>query len=149
METRLNRLDTKDTKKFYSLINKLNNPDIKDKDPLFKLLGKMISKVDSYDSLPFGNDLIDCQYEIYEKVSDDAMKIRQSGGMLRLGQRIKCPVVAVHGDYDPHPAEGIKSPLSKVLTDFKFILLENCGHHPWLEMNVKSRFYEIIINELS
>ena len=149
METRLSRLGTEDMPKFHSLINKLNNPDIKDKNSLLARLGKMISRIDSYDPMPAGDDLIGAQYEIYQKVSNDAMKLRQSGEILKNGKYIKCPVVAIHGDYDPHPAEGIKNPLTGILKDFKFILLKNCGHHPWLEKKVKNRFYKILAEELS
>ena len=31
-----------------------------------------------------------------------------------MGRKIKCPVVAIHGDYDPHLAEGVREPLSRV-----------------------------------
>lgn len=149
METRLNRMSAKDKTKLHSFINKLDNPDIKDKNSILTQLGEMISKVDSYDPLPAGDDIIECQYEIYQKVSKDAAKLRQRGELLKLGRNIKCPVVAIHGGYDPHPAEGIKNPLSRILTDFKFIFLENCGHHPWLEKNVKNRFYKILLKALS
>jgi len=57
-------------------------------------------------------------------------------------------VVAIHGDYDPHPPEGVKRPLAKVLRDFQFILLKNCGHLPWIEREAKGEFYEILKEEL-
>jgi pimeloyl-ACP methyl ester carboxylesterase len=50
-----------------------------------------------------------------------------------MGKNIECPVVAIHGDYDPHPADGVRIPLSNVLKDFRFILLGKCGHVPWFE----------------
>jgi len=148
METRLDRMDAEDKPEYYSLINKLNDPGIEDKNYYFARLGKMISRIDSYEPLHAGDDLIECQFEIYQKVSDDGIKLRKSGELIKLGRKIKCPVVAIHGDYDPHPAEGIKGPLSKVLKDFRFILLKDCGHHPWLEKNSKSKFYKILTGEL-
>jgi pimeloyl-ACP methyl ester carboxylesterase len=60
---------------------------------------------------------------------------------------VKCPVVAIHGDYDPHPPEGIRLPLSQILQDFRFILLKNCGHKPWIEKMAKERFFEILETE--
>ena len=42
--------------------------------------------------------------------------------------------MAIHGDYDPHPASGVKEPLSRILRDFRFILLDHCGHTPWKEV---------------
>ena len=57
-------------------------------------------------------------------------------------------MVAIHGDYDLHPYAGVKKPLSKIMNDFKFILLKNCGHKSWIEREEKSHFYKIIKKEL-
>lgn len=57
-------------------------------------------------------------------------------------------MVAIHGEYDSHSWEGVKKPLSKVIENFKFILLENCGHTPWNEIYAKDVFYEILFQEL-
>ena len=75
--------------------------------------------------------------------------MRISGELLELGKNITCPVVAIHGDYDPHPAEGIKDPLSRVLHDFRFLLLENCGHQPWMERGARDKFYGILKKEVA
>jgi len=58
------------------------------------------------------------------------------------------PVGAIHGDYDPHPAAGVRTPLLRVVKNFRFILLENCGYHPWAEKQAKSVFYNILMDEL-
>jgi len=63
---------------------------------------------------------------------------------LELGKKIRCPVIAIHGDYDPHPYEGVKTPLSHILRDFRFILLEHCGHRPWVERAARDRFYKVL-----
>ena len=57
-------------------------------------------------------------------------------------------MVAVHGDHDPHPFAGVEVPLSRVLKDFRFILLEKCGHRPWIERGAQDRFYSVLRNEL-
>ncbi len=74
--------------------------------------------------------------------------MRKSGKLLQVGKQIICPVVAIHGDYDPHPAEGVKEPLSRIFKNFRFVTLRNCGHDPWIEPCAKDRFYEIIREEL-
>jgi pimeloyl-ACP methyl ester carboxylesterase len=66
-----------------------------------------------------------------------------------VGRNIHCPVVAIHGDCDPHPAEGIEMPLSSVIADFRFVLLERCGHHPWYERYAKEPFYAILKQEIA
>jgi pimeloyl-ACP methyl ester carboxylesterase len=68
--------------------------------------------------------------------------------LLALAQHIQCPVIAIHGDYDPHPAEGVHKPLSLALANFRFILLKKCGHTPWLERWARENFYRIIKAEL-
>ncbi|MBL7117216.1 MAG: alpha/beta hydrolase [Candidatus Syntrophoarchaeum sp.] len=64
----------------------------------------------------------------------------KTGSLLEFGKQIKCPVVAIHGDYDPHPAEGIRTPLKNVIEDFRFCLFKKCGHSPWKELYAKNRF---------
>ena len=78
----------------------------------------------------------------------ESAELRKSGKLLSLGKDVKCPVVAIHGDYDPHPAKGVKQPLNSVLRDFKFILIEKCGHKPWMEQFAKNKFYKILKEEL-
>ena len=72
--------------------------------------------------------------------------MRQTGELLALGKKILCPVVAIHGDWDPHPARGVCEPLRATLKrfSFKFIVLEDCGHKPWIERKAKDKFYSIL-----
>ena len=74
--------------------------------------------------------------------------LRQSGQLLQHGTRITCPVVAIHGDYDPHPIAGVQKPLSRVLQNFRCTLLEHCGHKPWIEKHARAAFYRILTQEL-
>jgi pimeloyl-ACP methyl ester carboxylesterase len=74
--------------------------------------------------------------------------MRATGELLRVTAAITCPVVAIHGDRDPHPAEGVQEPLAANLKDFRMIMLEQCGHTPWRERQVMERFYEILEEEL-
>jgi len=57
-------------------------------------------------------------------------------------------VVAIHGDYDPHPAEGVQKPLSALIEEFRFVLLKKCGHTPWLERQAQEEFYKVLEEEL-
>jgi len=82
-------------------------------------------------------------------VWNEASRLRQSGKLLEFGKHIQCPVVAIHGDYDPHPFEGVEKPLFRILNEFRFILLKNCGHYPWLEQNARERFFEVLKEEIT
>jgi pimeloyl-ACP methyl ester carboxylesterase len=85
--------------------------------------------------------IVECDPDIYQAVWREATILRQTGELLELCQKIRCPVIAIHGDYDPHPAEGVRDPLQTVLKSFRFILLENCGHKPWIEKRARGKFY--------
>jgi pimeloyl-ACP methyl ester carboxylesterase len=147
-ETRLSRLREEEVNTVYSLSTALDNPDTTDKNRLFTELGSYLSRADSFDPLPCESEIIDCQYDVYRSVWRDAQELRSSGRLLALGRQIRCPVVAIHGDHDPHPAAGVRTPLSAVLKDFRFILLEKCGHRPWIERSAGDRFYATLEQEL-
>ena len=148
MRTRLSRLAEEERMTIDSLSEILNDPDRQDKNKAFAQLGELISKADSYDPLPYKSDVIEYQYDIFENVWNEAEELRGSGKLRALGKQIRCPVVAIHGDYDAHSAEGVKIPLSSVVKNFRFILLKDCGHRPWIERAAKDAFYTILKKEL-
>lgn len=147
-ETRLRRLSDAEREKALSLMETLNGPSIGDKNALMAQLGNLLSKADSYDPVPHESEVLECQYDINRSVWEQARELRSSGKLLQLGKRIRCPVVAIHGDYDAHPSEGVRVPLSGTLKDFRFILLEKCGHYPWLERSARDKFYDILKSEV-
>jgi pimeloyl-ACP methyl ester carboxylesterase len=104
-----------------------------------------MTKADSYDILPQADEIPECNYDIYKGVWPQAVELRRNGRLLELGKRVRCPVVAVHGDYDPHPAAGVQEPLKRVLKDFNFVLLAKYGHYPWRERQARDEFYEILL----
>ena len=147
-KTRLSRLDAEAKREVYSLVKELNDDTVGDKDRLLKRLGELFTKADAYDPVTLDTEVIEVRFDIHEGVWGDAMKLRGSGELLEMGRKIKCPVVAIHGDFDPHPADGVERPLSQVLKNFRFIMLERCGHLPWIEREAMGRFYELVRGEL-
>ena len=127
----------------------LKDPNAKEKNKTHEQFGELFLKTDSYDPLPHDSEILEFQQHIYQRVWKEAKELRSSGKLLELGEQIKSPVVAIHGDYDPHPYEGIKNPLSPILKNFRFILLKNCGHYPWVEKKAKNEFYNILKNEIA
>ena len=148
-ETRLNRLSEEDRAEVKSLIEVLDDPAAGDESTAFARFGALCSKADAYDSIMYETEVIDYQVDIFQSVWKDAVELRRSGKLLELGKHIKCPVVAIHGDYDPHTAEGVQEPLSAILKSFRFVLLRNCGHMPWIERQARDKFCEILREELS
>lgn len=150
-EARLGRLDQEERREFRELLAALDDPASPDKNRLIARLGCLASKADDYAPLegPAGAEPVDPDGEVYRLVWGEAARLRGSGELLRLAGQVTCPVVAVHGDYDPSPAEGVSRPLAAVLADFRFVLLERCGHTPWKERYARDAFYSLLRAEIA
>lgn len=144
---RLHRLSEKENREVESLIERLHNPTAKDRGPAFERFGALFSKADAYDPVLRAShecESVDYRVDIFLRVWPEATALRSSGKLLAIGRKIGCPVVAIHGDYDPHPASGVEKPLAAVLRDFRFVLLKNCGHRPWIEREAGEDFFRIL-----
>jgi pimeloyl-ACP methyl ester carboxylesterase len=150
-ETRSNRLSEQERTEFEAIVTALGDSATEDKDTLLARLGALASKTDEYDPIMDRSDESDSvgsRGDVFQSVWKDAAELRRSGDLLKLGTHIRCPVIAIHGDYDPHPAEGVREPLSAILQSFRFTLLKNCGHTPWIERQARDEFYRILAGEL-
>jgi pimeloyl-ACP methyl ester carboxylesterase len=150
-ETRLSRLSEEERAEFQADIKALSDPASGNKDSALERLGALAYKTDSFDPMPQeskGDGLGDAPGGVFHNVWKEAAELRKSGQLLEYAKRVRCPVVAIHGAYDPHPAEGVQESLSAVLKDFRFHLLEHCGHTPWMERRARKAFYRILKGEL-
>lgn len=150
-KTRLSRLSEAERVEYVSIIERLRDPAAKGKPEAFARLGALAAKTDAYDSIVSKSGesgSAGAQGNAFHDVLQEAVGIRRSGKLLELAKHIQCPVVAIHGDHDPHPAEGVQEPLSSVLKNFQFVLLENCGHKPWIERQAREAFYRVLREQL-
>lgn len=150
-ENRLSRLSSKENKEFQFITDELNSPETEENDKKIARLGELVSKTDNFKPIEIEteeHDRILAEGNTFQLVWNEASKLRKTGSLLEFGKQIKCPVVAIHGDYDPHPAEGITTPLENVIEDFRFYLIKKCGHSPWKEQYANNRFYKIIREEI-
>lgn len=147
MNIRLDRLNLDDREKAEKLISiigsgNLDNGTLRD-------FGRLMAMADSFDYVPENNDLVDLNMKIYQSVWPEASGLRKTKELIHCADNIKCPVVAIHGDYDPHPIEGVEKPLSVRLNNFRMIRIEKCGHIPWKERQAKGNFFHILREELN
>ena len=126
----------------------LDNAVVGENNATLDLFGTLMTKADAYDPLPHDKETLGVKVDVYRQVWGQAQRLRSNGKLLAFGTDIQCAVVAIHGRYDSHPYEGVKDPLSSVLEDFKFILLDECGHEPWFERRARERFYQILRDEI-
>lgn len=154
MQTRLSRLSERERIEIRSIFAILDDPNIgkREKNGALASMGGLFRRTDAFDpidtieckSRDSDYSIISCHADIYQSVWKEASHLRQTGELLQLGKKILCPVVALHGDWDPHPAKGVSEPLQSILKSFQFILLENCGHKPWIEKRAKDKFYSVL-----
>lgn len=147
-DTRLSRLIEEEKTKLRTLQDALNDPGEENKDEIFSKLGELVSMADSFNSILHKSKELMVSYNIYKSIWEEASELRNSGKLLGMGKQICCPVIAIHGNYDPHPYKGVEKPLSRIVQDFRLILLDNCGHEPWFEKLAKNRFYEVLREEI-
>jgi pimeloyl-ACP methyl ester carboxylesterase len=146
--TRISRLTKDQRRELEDITSALDDPSTKDSNTLLDRFGAIMSAADSFNPPPDDGEEIPVQFEINQRVWSAAAAMRAGGELLELGRQIRCPVVAIHGDYDPHPAEGVHLPLKSVLKDFQFIRLPRCGHAPWREREAREQFFAILRREL-
>ncbi len=146
--TRLSRLTDAEKNEADALVEALQDPTTRDENTPLARLGRLFTKADAYNPFTLDTENLEVQYDIHQRVWSEVVELRRRGDLLALGRQIRCPVVAIHGGYDPHPAEGVRKPLASVLDDFRFILLERCGHLPWIEREAREKFFKILKEEL-
>ncbi|MFP3871638.1 MAG: alpha/beta fold hydrolase [Candidatus Aenigmatarchaeota archaeon] len=141
--TLLERMDERQRQRYLELREKMA-----EKEKGLKEYSVLMMELGSYDLLRPRNEPNEVIREVNEKVWAKAEKLRKTGELLEMSEDIDCPILAIHGDHDPHPYEGVKEPLSDHLDDFKFILLEKCGHYPWFEKKAREKFFRFLREEL-
>lgn len=139
-ECRMGRLTPSERAEVNRLMPCLDDPSEVVRNEVFRRFGALFSKADAFDPMDDTMDEVMCSARIFKGVWPSADTLRRSGDLLAMASSISCPVVAIHGDYDPHPAKGVEQPLSECLDDFRFILLPQCGHKPWGERQAREGF---------
>jgi len=153
IETRNNRMDHEQKELYSEILNNLQDANVTNKDFYISQLGALCGNIDQYDDIEAEKSFASPHFDLdrsthFQQALNEVIGMRKSGDLLKEAEKIKCPVVAIHGDYDPHPANGVKIPLEKRIVDFQFILLEKCGHKPWTERYARSKFFQLINSAL-
>ncbi len=144
MKTRRERLSTRQWMELDGLVLHLSKAAPDERDRIFEQLATLSLVCDSVDPLIEENEILRCEYAIYKPVMEEFVRLRHTDGFSGLVRQIRCPVVAMHGEADPHPACAVQEFLAPRLKHFQFQLLMHCGHYPWLERQTKAPFYDLL-----
>ncbi len=70
----------------------------------------------------------------------DMLRLEAAGAHPAAFASIRCPVLMLHGSYDPHPGAMIRDGLSPHIPQLEYRELHRCGHSPWVEAFARERF---------
>lgn len=146
MKIRLNRLSKSDREEAEKIITTINT-NSSNKETL-KRFGELMAIADSFDYIADESDSIELNMEIYKSVWLEASRLRDTNELINCVDKIECPIVVFHGEFDPHPIDGVEKPLLERVRNAKIIRLKKCGHTPWKEVFAKDEFYSLLIDEL-
>lgn len=142
---RLSRLSDEKRRRHEQIMYKMQSKPLEERGALMKEWGEILDGTDMYDPLATDTEIIEVQYEIFSKVWPDFVVLRDTPGYLKKEfSKIDIPTVVIHGDYDPHPIEGIRPFLESCIKDICFHILPKCGHYPWIERHAREDFFEIL-----
>jgi pimeloyl-ACP methyl ester carboxylesterase len=144
---RLERMSERDKLALGSMVRAIKEAPPAEANLLFARLGELICRVDAFDPIP-DPSVVDYRYDVFASVWKDAEQMRRDGEFVESARALRCPVVAIHGEADPHPAKGVFEPLARSVDDFTAVLLEDCGHKPWAERSARDTFFEVMHSEL-
>lgn len=112
-------------------------------------LGSLFARADAWDPDPEEEDPpVDLHPEVFRTVWPEAAAMRASGELRRALGRLACPVVAFHGDHDPHPIAAIAA-VGAELPAFRLHRLARCGHTPWRERQAREPFFARLEAEIA
>jgi len=75
---------------------------------------------------------------------DDMLRLQREGVYPAAFSAITCPVLMLHGTYDPHPGPMIRASLTSFIPHLEYRELGHCGHSPWLEKEAEHAFFALL-----
>ena len=148
---RLSRYTAEERAEYEAILAQLTDAAAEGQPEAYHRLGALVAKAETFHPLPptiTPEDAIDTEGRSYHPLLAEVQHMRSDGSLLELAQRITCPVVAIHGDYDTRPIRGVAEPLAATIADFRMIVLQRCGHTPWVEQYARDDFFRILTDEV-
>ncbi len=77
----------------------------------------------------------------YEQTWNDMVRCQREGVYPNAFVRITCPVLMIHGEYDPHPGRMIRDHLRRFIPHLEYREMSRCGHAPSMEKYARDDFH--------
>ena len=144
METRLTRLSSEEKEELKDCLSGQAKVAPQEEKLLEAKIRALLEKSDGHDLLDLPRPPIAFSYEIYAHVNEEAKRLRKEGVLVELLAQLSVPIVAIHGEYDPHPYQGVEEPLRLYAKNFQFHLIKDSGHCIWRERRGEKELLELL-----
>ncbi len=121
-----------------------------DPDEALVASGALIQHLTTWDPLPPEPDAPPVQGDRrgHHESWDDMVRWQDEGRYPARFAAIRCPVLMIHGRYDPHPGPLIRDSLLPWLPQLDYRELGGCGHEPWRERRARGPFFDLLVGEI-
>lgn len=154
--TRLSRMSSPQQEFYQHAFEKIQGLSMREKDQLIQKLGTLCEGIDHVDPLSEKEQIAEFgafstvdfdidRISFFQQALQEVMEYRKTGKLTRFASQISCPVYVIHGDFDPHPFQGVIDPLKTEISEFHYKILSNCGHKPWIEREVIPTFKKVLL----
>jgi pimeloyl-ACP methyl ester carboxylesterase len=113
-----------------------------DADRRLAALGRLSTQVYGYDLEDAGPELDSVDAVAHREAWSDMLRLQRNGTYPAAFAAIRCPMLMLHGDADPHPGAFIYEDLRAHMPHLEYRELQRCGHSPWLERQARPAFVE-------
>ena len=80
----------------------------------------------------------------FEESWADMLRLQQEGVYPAAFSSVRCPVLMIHGDWDPHPGKMTRDLLARPIPSLQYVELPECGHFPWMEKRAREKFFSVL-----
>ncbi|MBX7193648.1 MAG: alpha/beta hydrolase [Sandaracinaceae bacterium] len=115
--------------------------DADERDRIFGALGHLAGIVQAV--APIDDDDgagLPCDEAGYRETWRDALRLQHEGLEPASFSAIHAPVLMLHGEDDPHPAQSTFETLRAVMPTIELVTWPRCGHAPWNERHAREAF---------
>lgn len=75
---------------------------------------------------------------------DDMLRLQAEEVYPQRFDRIRVPVLMLHGAVDPHPGAMTRDTLRRFIPQLEYLEWKRCGHYPWLERHAREAFFDTL-----
>lgn len=104
-----------------------------------------VARTDDYDLVEPAPPL-EIDEQAAEATWNDAVRLQEAGVHPAAFASIRCPVLMLHGDHDPHPGAMIRDGLRRHLPQLEYVEIPRCGHAPWRERHGRDVFFKRVFD---